>query len=267
MRGAVAALVFLGASLGTAHARPTPPRGAAHPPPAPPHVAVHLAPPLPMVPGVARVRVEAARDHVVVTEELTLPRGDWQSGGLDLYVAFGAPGTPSAVDAHLLELPAGATEPKPDDPGDPVAVEPAVRHSVSTQLLLGRPSMAGVVLHVKDAQLRRVYAGGDVATLRIRSLLPPPAAGAGGARDIVVRLGIAAGQTMTLAKVQLVSLEPKAWITRAEASLCGPDADPWPLSVALTPRPPDAPSAPTIAPSMAVRHGSDDLCVRWWTGP
>jgi len=270
VRRAVASFALLVASSGTAHAKPTPPRGgAARPPAAPPHVWVHPAPPLPMLPSVARVRVEAARDHVVLLEEVTLPRGDWQSGGLDLFVAFGAPGTPSAVDARLAAVPIGATEARPDDPGEPVVVEPAVRHTVSTQLLLGRPSMAGVVVHVKDAQLRHAYALSDVVALRVRSLLPAPAVAAGGARDVVVRLGIAAGASLTLGKVQVVSLEPKAWITRAEATLCGPEADPWPLSVTLLPRAPDppAPAAPTIAPAMAVRHASDDLCVRWWATP
>jgi hypothetical protein len=216
-----------------------------------------------MLPSVARARVEAARDRVVVIEEVNLPRGDWQSGGLDLYVAFGAPGTPIAVDARLAAVPIGSAEARADDAGEPVPVEPAVRHMSSTQLLLGRAAMAGVVVHVKDTQLRQAYALSDVVALRIRSLLAPPAADAFGARDVVLRLGSATGQPLTLGKVQVASLEPKPWITRAEARLCGPDADPWPLSVALTPKSADA-AAPTLAPAMAVRHASDDLCIRWW---
>ena len=85
-------------------------------------------------------------------------------------------------------------------------------------------------------------------------------------RDLVVRLGFAAGQPIALEKVQVVSTEPAPWITRAEATLCGPEADPWPLSLTLLPRSaePAAPSARTIPPVMAVRHASDDLHVRWW---
>ena len=126
--------------------------------------------------------------------------------------------------------------------------------------------MAGVVVHVRDAQLRRAFALSDVVALRVRSLLSAPAADATGARDVVVRLGAATGQPLTLGKVQLVSLEPKPWIARAEAHLCGADADPWPLSVALTPKQAElgAASAATIAPAMAVRHATDDLCIRWW---
>jgi len=219
-----------------------------------------------MLPSVARVRVEAARDHVVVLEEVNLPRGDWESGGLDLFVAFGAPGTPVALDARLAPVPGGSPETRADDAGEALPVEMAVRHLPSTQLLLGRPTMAGVVVHVKDAQLRHAYASSDVVALRIRSLLSPPAVDASGARDLVVRLGFAAGQPIALEKVQVVSAEPTPWITRAEATLCGPEADPWPLSLTLLPRPAESvpPSAPTIAPAMAVRHASDDLRIRWW---
>jgi hypothetical protein len=222
-----------------------------------------------MLPSIARVRVEAARDRVIVLEEVNLPRGDWQSGGLDLYAAFGAPGVPVAVDARLVEVPLGALESKPDDAGEPVAVDPAVHHVASAQLLLGRPQMAGVVVHLKEAQLGAVYGSAEIAALRIRSLLTPPAADAGGARDVVVRLGIRGGSPLTLGRVQLASLESQPWITRAEARLCGPEADAaWPLAMTLLPRPAVAPSpAPAIAPAMALRHASDDLCIRWWAPP
>ena len=260
------ALPLLGARHGTVavtHAKPP-----AHAAGAAPH-AMHFARPLAMLPSVARVRVEAAHDRVIVTEEVSLPRGDWTTGGLDLYAAFGAPGTPIAVDARLVPAPAGAVEARPEDAGEPVTVEPAIRHTPASTLLLGRPSMAGVVVHVKEAQLRQAYALSDVAALRVRSLLAPPAADASGARDVVVRLGIQGAQPLTLGRVQVASLEQGPWITRAEAKLCGPDADAWPLSVTLTPKPADPPPAPsvTIAPPMAVRHASDDLCVRWWASP
>lgn len=262
MRFALALVSTALALTASAHAKTTPP--ASH--------AVHAprpAPPLPTLPSVARVRVEAARDRVVVVQEVNLPRGDWRAGHLDLYVAFGAPGTPSAVDARLVAVAAGASESRLEDAGDAVSVEPAVRRPVSAQLLLGRTQMAGVVVHVKDADLRRAYQTSDLATLRIRSLLPAPSADPTGARDVVVRLGIGGGLPLTLARVQIVSLEPQPWIARAEARLCGPDADAWPLSVSLLPKTSDArrPDSPTIAPSMALRHASDDLCVRWWAPP
>lgn len=239
------------------------------PAPPPPHVWVRPPPPLPMLPSVSRVRVEAARDRVVVLEEVTFPRGDWVSGGLDLHVAFGAPGTPLAVDAQIA---GGAGEARAEDPAEPATVEPVQGRIAFAQPLLGKPNVAGVVVHVKESQLRRAYASSEVATLRIRSLLAPPAADPTGKRDVVVRLGAPGGTPLALGRIQVVSLEQGAWIKRAEASLCGTEADPWPLSVTVLPKPPAGQGTAggawtaTIAPVMAVRHASDDLCIRWWAG-
>lgn len=261
MKAAIATLLGTLPVFAAQHAKPT----AAH---APPHVPVHLAPPLPMLPSVSRVRIEIAHDRAVVVQDVALPRGDWTAGALDLYAAFGSPGTPIAVDARAYALPEGQTEPRADDAGDPVVVDPAIRHTASSQLLLGRPTMAGVVMHVPSDVLRRDYGSASVVLLRIRSLLDPPARDGAGEQSVVVRLGIAGGLPLTLGKVQVVSLEQKAPLQRAEATLCGPEADARPLSVTVIPRLPDAPwwFPATIAPAMATRHASDDLCVRWWTG-
>jgi hypothetical protein len=227
---------------------------------------------LPMLPSLSRVRVEAARDHVTVLEDIGLPRGEWQQGGLDMYIAFGSPGPPLAVDAHLLVAPARDGPIDADAAGDALAMQPAVHPGASTQVLLGPPQMVGVVVHVRDADLRRAYAASDIAGVRLRSLLAPPPAEPGGAREIVVRLGIAGGLPMTIGRLQVLSLEPAAWMHRAEATLCGPDADVRPLALALSPKPaaPHPPSFPAespIAPAMAVRHASDALCIRWWSEP
>jgi hypothetical protein len=227
-----------------------------------------------MLPSVARVRVEAARDRVVVVEEVNLPRGDWRSGGLDLYVAFGAPGPPVAIDARLVAVPPDSLESRLDDAGDAVTVEQAIRRTGAAQLLLGRPHMAGVVAHVRETDLRRLYATNELVALRIRSLLSPPAADPHGARDVVVRLGIAGDLPLTLGHVQVASLEGRQWITRAEAVLCGPEAEALPLAISVVPKAADAnvataggPALAPIAPVLAVRHASDDLCIRWWAGP
>jgi len=237
-------------------------RGTAPLPPLPPApVYVRPAPPLAMLPRVSRVRVEASRDRAVVLEDVQFPRGDWESGGLDLYVAFGAPGAPIAIDAHIGGPDANA------EGGESVSVERAPRRTSGAQSLLGKQQMAGVVLHVKEPQLRRLYAAGDLAVLRIRSLLMAPSP-ADGVRDVVVRLGAPGGVPLTVGKIEVVSLEPKPWITRVEANLCGPEAATFPLTVSLVDkgaRP--APRAATIAPDMATRHPGDDLCVRWWASP
>jgi hypothetical protein len=84
---------------------------------------------------------------------------------------------------------------------------------------------------------------------------------------VVVRLGVTGGLPLTLGKIQVVSLEARPWVTRVEANLCGPEAETLPLAVGLLPRPPKRPpppSSPPIAPPFAVRHATDDLCIRWW---
>ena len=253
------------ASPAPAKGSPAPPKLPAPPPPV--YSWMRSAPSLPVLPSIARVRVEAARDHAVVIEEVSLPRGEWRPGGVELYVAFGAPGTPVAVDARLVSVPDGSQESRPEDTGEALTVEPAVRRGPRALPLLGKPQMAGVVVRVTDGQLRRAYASSDVATLRVRSLLPAPAPDPQGARGVVVRLGAPEGLPLTLQRVQLVSLEPQPWITRAQATLCGPDADPWPLSVAVLPKATAQAAVRSIPPELAVRHASDDLCIHWWASP
>jgi hypothetical protein len=277
MRVVHAAIGLVLALAHLAHAADKPPasqRGPARqsslPPLSKPGAKSAPPPPLPMLPRVGRVRVEAARDRVVVIEEVKLPRGEWQSGPLSLYVAFGEPGTPIAVDSRLVALAPDVSESRLEDAGEPVLVEPALRRPPSAQLLFGRAQMAGVVVRVKDTQLRHAYATSELAVLRVRSLLSPPSVSATGARDVVVRLGVAAGVPLTVERVEIASLEVATPIARAEANLCGADADPWPLSVAVLPKSASRSAgsrSPTIAPEMAVRHASDDLCVRWWVSP
>jgi hypothetical protein len=256
-------LAVLITASGYAHAKPPAAPKKASPPARPP-TWTRPAPPLPVLPRVGRVRVEAARDRVVLVEDVVLARGDWESGGLDLYVAFGAPGTPVAIDARLVTPAAGGVDAHPEEAGDVVPLEQAPQRTAGAQLLLGKPQMAGVVAHVKESQLRRAFNAGDAAVLRLRSLLTAPAADASGARDVVVRLGVSGGLPMTLGRIQVASLEPQPWVTRAEARLCGPEASPLPLTVTVAGKP--AAKTTTIAPELALRHASDDLCVRWWGG-
>lgn len=228
-------------------------------------------PGLPMLPSVSRVRVETAHDRIVIVEDVDLPRGDWHSGNLDLHAAFGAPGPPLALDAVLVGLVPDERDGRATGPDDRVTTRTAPSRATGSALLLGRQQMAGVTLHVRESQLKRAYASRDRAVLRIRTLLRPPAADSTGAHDVVVRLGIADGLPMTLGRIQIVSRDATARIARAEAVLCGADADPWPLSITVFNGADSAPNAPrtqpALAPSAAVRHATDDLCIRWWTNP
>jgi len=217
-----------------------------------------------MLASLTRVRVQAGPTEVLVIEDMTLPRVEWRSGGIDVYVAFGSPGTPTAMDAHLVPVPVGEREAHIEDTGERVATETATRRDARAQAWLGRPQMAGVLVRIKESQLSRAYAVADAAALRIRTLLQAPPVDASGARDVVVRLGAAGGNPFTLGQIEIAALDPRSRITRAEAKLCGPDAEPWPLTVAVVP-PSGETSAPTstLAPELAVRHESDDLCIRW----
>ena len=242
-------------------------RGDAKPPAN--HIASHgrAAPPLPMLPVVARVRIEAARDHVLVIEDVNLEQDAWTSGDLDLYVAFGAPGVPRAFDARLLAVPQGEYFAALDDAGESIPVERATRRPVSAQVLVGRAQMAGAILHVKEAAFRRALARSELATIRIRTLIDLPQEDARTGHEVVMRLGIGEGAPLAVRRIELASVEAAPWIARAEARLCGADADAYPLSISVTPSTP-VPSALEhlpIAPLLAVRHASDDLCVRFWT--
>lgn len=228
---------------------------------APPKIAA--PPPLPWLPVVARVRVEVGIDHVLVVHVVRFGRGEWIAGDVDLHVAFGAPGVPRAVDARLAALPESALEPRPGDALEPVPADPSPRRSGRAHAFLGPETMAGVVLHLREPALRRAFAGSGVAALQIRTLLPLPAAVAG-ARELVVRLGVPGGAPVALNAIELASRDARVTVLRAEAALCGPDADPHPLAVRGAGVRPD-PAA--IAPLHAVRRSTDDLCVRLLTNP
>jgi hypothetical protein len=216
-----------------------------------------------------RIRLEAARDHVIVVEEANLPRGDWPGQDFQLYVAFGAPGAPRALDARLYAAGEAGRDPAGDAPFEPIAVDSSPRRPPAAYPFLGSPSMAGVVLHVREAAFRRAVAPFGTARIRIRELYDLPEEDARTGREVVVRLGPRGGEPFALGRIELVSLEQDHWLARAEARLCGPDADPYPLAVSIIPRGPHPPEWPGPAsPALSVRHATDDLCVRFWTaGP
>jgi hypothetical protein len=234
-----------------------------------PHVPPAALAPLPMLPSIPRVRVEVLEKRLVVVEEINLPRGEWKAESLDFYVAFGSPGAPRAVDAQLVAVGDGALEPDEADPGEALAIDRAPRRPPNAHPLLGRETMAGVVVHVKREAFGRALTAGNMAALRIRTALDLPDEDAAGGRGVVVRLGASRGTPLTLGRISLVAKPGGPSPSRAEARLCGSDADANLLAIALLPKPAPAtvvaPPTPPIAPVLAVRHASDDLCIRFWT--
>ncbi|HEY1959990.1 MAG TPA: hypothetical protein VGH28_30485 [Polyangiaceae bacterium] len=218
-------------------------------------------PPLPALPVIARVRIDVAKDRVLVEHEIVMSRGAWAGGDLDLWVSFG-PTMPRAFDARLLAVKPGAAAPEPDDTGEPIATDKAAHRPAHVHPLLGRSTMAGEVLHVREPAFRRATAASGVLALRIRQVLPPPEADAQGAHEIELRLGLEGGPPLTVRRIDLTTSEPAGWMSRAQAELCGPNADPYALGFATSPR--GAARTPfAIDPALATRHSTDELCVRW----
>jgi hypothetical protein len=184
-------------------------------------------------------------------------------------VAFGAPGVPRAIDARISAA-------RADDGGvpdgasfEPIPIERAFRRPANARLLLGSGAMAGAVLRVRDSTFRRATEATGIALVRVRTLIDLPAADVRTGHEVVIRLGAHEGEPYALETIEVASDDPRPWLTRAEAHLCGPDADPWPLALRLGPVADGNPVLPVstspVAPVLSVRHPSDDLCVRFWT--
>ncbi len=253
-------MIRLGAAALVATVFLAPPR-----PPVPPRPPPRPTVPIPALPVITRVRIDAGKDATIVTEDVTFARGEWQSGDVDAFVAFGAPGVPHAFDVHLLST--DAAGPDPADVGEVVVTERAARKPATARTLLGRDGAAGEVLHLREPALRRAFARAGFAAVRVRSLLGPIAADGTGGREVLIRLGTFLGTPLTVARVEVAALDGHPFALPAEARLCGDAADPYPISVQLSPARPAAPAvhwpAPTL-PAHVARHPTDDLCVRFF---
>jgi hypothetical protein len=218
-----------------------------------------------MLPSIPRVTITAHGASVVVTEEVNLPRGEWKGEALHFHVAFGVPG-PHAIDARLVAVEDGELEADPEAAGEQLVTEAVPRRPPGAYALLGRDAMAGIVVHVRPDAMTRALARGNMATLRIRSVADATAPDADGASSVVVRLGVSRNTPLTLGRILAASSSSP--VTRVEAHLCGPDADPQPLAAAILAKNgssrPASPSPGAIAPVLAVRHVTDDLCLRLW---
>jgi hypothetical protein len=226
-----------------------------HPPPPPP--------PLPALPVIARVRVDVAKDRVLVVHEIVMSRGTWAGGDVDLFVAFG-PTLPRALDAHLLAVAQNASAPDPNDAGEPLPHETVSHRPARAHPLLGRSAMAGEVLHIREPAFRRATAGSGQLAIRIRQVLSPPASDAQHAREIVVRLGMESGTPLAVRHVELSTPESGGWLGSASAQLCGPNADTYSIGFSIAPRGISlVPMA--VDPTSTTRRTTDDLCVRYVT--
>lgn len=215
--------------------------------------------PLPMLPSIPRTRLTFTKTQLLVVEDVAFPRGEWKGDPFDVYVAFGAPGPPRAIDAHLVAIGDGELEPLDEASGIALTVDRATRRPPSAHPLLGRDAMAGIVVHVTKAALTRALEPGGMAALRVRTALDLPDEDPSGGRSVVVRLGASRGTPLTLGRIVVTHTGGPA-IQRAEAKLCGPEADDHPLAVHVAGAP--RTRSDGIAPVLATRHATDDLCAR-----
>jgi hypothetical protein len=225
--------------------------------------AAHAAPaPLPMLPSVARVALTSHGSSVTIVQDILLPRGEWKGEALRFHVAYGAPG-PRAVDVRLVPVDDGALEPAENEPGEVLATEKVARRSANAHPLLGRETMAGIVVAIPPAALTKALGRSQMAALRVRSLVDAAAPDASGAQSVLVRLGASRGTPLALGRIVSGFAPGTPPVTKIEANLCGPDADAQPLAAHIAGAP--RVRASGIAPILAVRHASDDLCLRFWT--
>jgi hypothetical protein len=199
--------------------------------------------PLTLTPSVGRVKVSVQGTSLVVVEDVTLPRGAWKEEPIDFHVAFGAPGAPQAIDARLVPLEDGELEAADDAQGEILAFDRAPRKPPSAHALLGHDHMAGVIVHLPKTTLEKSFEPAKMAVLRLRIAYELPELDPQGARSVVVRLG-----ALPLGRIVIGSK-----VTKAEAKLCGADEL---LAVGRV--------AKGVAPILAQRHASDDLCLRLW---
>ncbi len=215
---------------------------------------------LPALPTISAVRVDVGREHAVVVQDIRIARGAWTGGDQRLFVAFGAPGVPDAFDARILS----AAAPKFDVPASAAGVElkreRVPRASPNAQLLLGQQHMAGFEILIGADAFRRATEGGAFAVIRLRSVLDAPKPAPDQSRELLVRLGISKSFPLTVERIDMTS--NGELVERAEAHLCGSDADQHPLVVHIGP--PNFTPRYAISPSQAVRHDSDNLCIRYW---
>lgn len=218
---------------------------------------------------ISKVEIVLRPEGALVVQDVTLARPPASRGSLSLYVAFGGPGAPRAVDAQIAALPEGVLELDSAANGTALAVTPRASQAAGDVTLLGRSSMAGFAVQLPERTFREATRASSFAVLRLRTLLAVPfregeSAGDRRAGEALVRLESPSAVPIALGRI-VVRTEGGLALREAQASLCGPDASPFPLAVAvrgaadLAPPPP----ATRIAPLLAVRHATDALCVRW----
>jgi hypothetical protein len=212
----------------------------------------------PMLPSVSRVHVDVLPTHLIVTRDVTLPRGDFRGGELTMHVGWDAT-VPVAFDAKLIAAADGELGADMRASGDALPVELGSRPALP---LFGSKELVGANVRVPEPLFVKALAPGNMAVLRIREVVRVPPRDENGERLLLVRLGAANGVPLTLARIEVRRGEGSSELSLVRAELCGKDAVPSPLFVSVEGGKGE-PDPQAIAPVLATRHTSDDLCVRF----
>ena len=212
----------------------------------------------PMLPSVSRVHVDVLPTHLIVTRDVTLPRGDFHGGELTMHVGWDAT-VPVAFDARLLAAADGELGADLRATGVTLPVELGSRPAL---LLFGARELVGANVRVPEPLLLKALAPGNMAVLRLREVVRLPPRDESGERLLLVRLGAANGVPLTLARIEVRRGEGSPELTLVRAELCGKDAVPSPLWVSVEGSK-VGPDPQAIAPVLATRHTTDDLCVHF----
>jgi hypothetical protein len=188
----------------------------------------------------------------LITTDVTFTRGDWRGGELEVFVAYGAPGVPTAFDAHLLALEPGRLLPPEDARGQGLGARHAQRRPPGASHWIGPPSSAGQLVRLPGAALELALGPSGLGALRLREVHAfRPAEG--GRRSLLVRVSRPGGGPMPVGALTVrgegVTLDD------VSAARCPAGAD-EPLVVSGRQHPQGA-----RPPPRAPRGADDELCV------
>lgn len=226
--------------------------------------AAPLPPAKPLAARIHRVRFDLTPGGAAITHEIVFPKGTLTSllpagapGSTEgtLFVAFTAQARPLAFEATRIPLDADG---RPIDAAAlPLKVDHVVVRPATAPALLGNPHAAGHVLHLSREA--------DAFVLRLRSAIAVEPGHK--TVSLLARLGMRDAGYIPLGRVEIAATLGTR-LRGARATLCGPAADPTPISLRFPDYPAPAgadagadANAAVREPSLIPRHLDDDLCV------
>ncbi len=209
-------------------------------------------------PHIARVRVDVTPGGASVLHEVVFPKDALAvlgAGEPTLFVAFTAQARPLAVEATRYVL--GVGDAADETTTKRLEVIDVPRRPKTAASLLGPGAQSGHVIRLpRDASPFVVRVRSAIATHEIEN--PTRMV------TVMARLGVRDGAPMSIGVIEVGAMLG-ASIRGARAALCGPGADPRPLTVAFPGYPAADPSkivdAGTVSPSLVNRATNDDLCI------